>query len=93
MVTPYFILGNRVLVLPEKQPERKQGGIIIPTVVNPIFEQATVLGLGDQVINIDIGDCVIYPAGTGIPYEIDGVEHKFIDGPTKDTPGNIIAII
>jgi chaperonin GroES len=90
---PTFVLGNRVLVLPEKQQEKSQGGIIIPVVANTAVHQGVVLAVGDSVINIEEADRIIYPAGAGIPYEIDGIDHIFIDGPTKDSPGNIIAII
>jgi co-chaperonin GroES (HSP10) len=93
MVKPSYVLGNRVLVQPKKKQERTQGGIIIPLNVNQNLEEAIVLSIGEQVIQISQGDTILYPSGAGIPYEIDGTEYKFIDGPTKDSVGNIIAII
>lgn len=93
MVKPSLLLGSRVLVLPDKAAERSQGGIIIPVVVNQSLEQGVVEMIGDLVINVEPLDRILYPAGAGIPYDIGGVEYRFIEGPTKDSPGNIIAII
>jgi co-chaperonin GroES (HSP10) len=94
MVKPLKVLGGRVLIQPDKQKERSHGGIIIPVNVNQDIEQAVVLATGDSVIHIKAGDRIMYPAGAGIPFqEANGLDLKFIDGPTKDSPGNIIAII
>lgn len=87
------VLGNRVLVSPEKQKEKMQSGVIIPVTVNVEMEQGLVLGVGDQVINVMEEDRILYPAGAGIPVDVGGATFKFIEGPTKDSPGHIIAII
>lgn len=88
-----FVLGNRVLIEPKRKAERTQGSIIIPVNVNQNLEEGKVVGLGDSVINIELGDDILYPAGAGIPFELEGLDYKFIEGPTKDSPGNIIAVI
>lgn len=93
MVKPSRILGNRVFVLVKKREEHVQGGIIIPTTVNQSLETGMIMMKGDQVINVQEGDEIIFPAGAGIPHEIDGKPYRFLDGPTIDAPGHIIAII
>lgn len=93
VIDDIFVLGNRVLIEPKKKKEQTQGGIIIPVTVNQNLEEGKVIKVGDSVINVEPGEDILYPAGAGIPFEFDGKDYKFIDGPTKDSPGNIIAVI
>lgn len=89
-ITP---LGNKILVLPEKKQEKSHGGLIIPIVVNKDVEEGTVMLIASDVLHINEGDKILYPSGAGITITIDNVNYKFINGPVKDAPGDIIAII
>jgi len=86
-------LGNKILVEPVKRQETTQGGLIIPVVVNKNVEEGIVILTAPDVLHINAGDKILYPAGAGIPITIDNVNYKFISGPVKDAPGDIIAIL
>lgn len=86
-------LGNKILVLPAKKQEKSHGGLIIPVVVNKDLEEGTILLLSPDVLHVGEGDRILYPAGAGTPITIDNITYKFIAGPVKDAPGDIIAII
>ncbi len=86
-------LGNKILVLPLKKGEQVQGGIIIPVVVNKGLEEGIVVTVSPDVIHVNDGDKILYPSGAGILMTIDGTDYKFINGPVKDSPGDIIAIL
>lgn len=84
-------LGSKVLVLPEKRQEKSQGGLIIPVVVNKDIQEGSVVAASPDVLHITTGDKILYPSGAGIPITIESVEYRFINGPVKDAPGDIIA--
>lgn len=94
MVKPDIkILGNKVLVLPEKKQEKSHGGLIIPVVVNKDIQEGSVILTSPDVLHVVAGDKILYPTGAGIPITIENVEYRFINGPVKDAPGDIFAII
>lgn len=86
-------LGNRVLVRPLPKQEKTSGVLIIPTSVNKELEDATVVALGEAVINIKIGDKILYHSRIGTPILIDDITYKFLNGPTSNDTGEIIAIV
>lgn len=88
-----ILLGNKILVEPVKRQETTQGGLIIPVVVNKNVEEGVVLSVSSDVLHINRGDTILYPSGAGIPITIDNVNYKFISGPVKDSPGDVIAIL
>lgn len=94
MIKPKKIIGNKVLVrLTENGETKTKTGLIIPATVNLGLEQAVVDMISEQVINIAEGEKVLYPAGAGLPCEYDGIQYKYLNGPTADSAGDIWAII
>lgn len=91
--TTLRLLGNKILVMPKKKAEKSVGGIIIPITATANLEEGQVMQIGALVINVQLGDDILYPSGVGIPYEMEGEYYKFLNGPTTDSPGDIIAII
>lgn len=85
-------LGNKVLVLPEKRQEKSQGGLIIPVVVTKDIQEGSIITASPDVLHVAAGDKILYPTGAGISITIENVEYRFINGPVKDAPGDIIAI-
>lgn len=85
--------GSKVLVLPKKQPEKKHGDIIIPVTAAAQLEEAEVVLIGDKVVNLSVGDIVMYPSGAGTQQDFDGTWYKILSGPTKEVEGDIWAIV
>lgn len=88
-ITP---LGNKVLIQTLKREERTQSGVIIPVVVNKDIAEAVVLLTSPDVLHVKPGDRIMYPTAAGMPVSIDNVDYRFICGPVKDAPGDIIAV-
>jgi chaperonin GroES len=86
-------LGNRVLVKPLPKQEKTTHGLIIPVSINKDLEEAEVLKTGEAVVNIKVGDKILYHSRTGAPLLIDDMTYKFLNGPSVTDPGEIIAII
>lgn len=86
-------LGNKVLVKPLPKQEKTTGGLIIPNNVQKDLEEAEVIIISTGVINIKAGNKVLYSTRTGISIFHEGVNYKFLNGPTEKDPGDIIAII
>lgn len=93
MVNNIIPLGNRVLVRPLPKQEKTTGGLIIPTSVNKELEEAIIIAKGDAVINLAVGDKILYNARSGVAILLEDVNHKFLLGPTQTDTGEIIAII
>lgn len=90
---PKKILGHKILVEPIRQEEKKHGDIIIPSTVNQTNEQANVIMVAEGVVWVNVGDIVVYPKNAGIPQEYGGKQYKYLNGPTSNQAGDIIAII
>lgn len=86
-------LGNKILVKPEQQQEKTAGGLIIPAVINKDLEEGIVIVISDNVINIKVGDKILYPTRAGVHILYEQQNYKFLSGPTNTDPGEIIAII
>jgi co-chaperonin GroES (HSP10) len=88
-------VGGKMLVLPDEAKERmSSGGIFIPQTATSQLEEATVVLVSANVSEfISEGERVLYPKGSGVDREIDGVKYKFLTGPTATEQGDIWAII
>ncbi len=86
-------LGHRVLVKPILRKEKQSGGLIIPASVNKELEEAEVIKTGDAVINVKVGDKILYHSRIGTPLLIEDITYKFLNGPSATDTGEIIAII
>lgn len=86
-------LGNRVLVKPLPKTEKTTHGLIIPVSINKELEEAEVIKIGSAVINIKPGDKILYHSRIGTPILIEDITYKFLNGPTSNDSGEIIAII
>jgi len=85
-------LGSKILVAPEKKQERTQNGLIIPVVVNRDLEEGTIIMVSPEVLHLKAGEKILYPATVGVQVLIDGETYKFLNGPIKDHPGDVIAV-
>lgn len=87
-------MGNKVLVQPISVGQTTTAaGIIIPPTIQNQLEAAIVTKFADGVINVKVGDEVLYPAGGGIVQEYGGIKYKFLNGPTETNEGDIWAIL
>jgi co-chaperonin GroES (HSP10) len=75
------VLGNAVLLLPDKQPERTPTGkIIIPETTKALQpEEGIVVQVGPACEEVRAGDHVKFPLKTASIAEIEGVVHFFVD--------------
>ena len=84
-------LGDRVLVLPEKDTEKTSGGIILPDSAKEAKAEGKVLacgkGINDVPMQVKVGDKVIFGKYAGDEFIIDGVTHKIL------SENDILAVI
>lgn len=88
-------VGNKMLVRPDTpQDRRSAGGIFIPNTADSLLEEAIVVLVSEAVSGlISEGERVLYPQGSGVEKEYDGVKYKFLNGPTATEQGDIWAVI
>lgn len=86
-------LGNQVLVKPLPKQEKTSGGLIIPVVINKELEEGEVIAIAEAVINVNVGDKILYPTRAGTPHFHEDVNYKFLSGPTVTEMGDIKAVI
>ncbi len=73
-------LGNRVLLKPIEVEQKTKSGIYIPESAKEKPKQAEVLAVGDgKLVNVKVGDKVIYSDFGGSDIELDGVKHIVMD--------------
>jgi co-chaperonin GroES (HSP10) len=70
-------LGNSVLILPDKMPERTAQGIIVPATAKDNTETGKVIDCGSACERVEKGDSIIFPRKSCSVIEIDGVTHFF----------------
>lgn len=87
------ILGNKILVKPLPSQEKTSGGLIIPAVINKEVERGQVIEISDEVKHINVGDILLYSSRSGTCILIDDITFKFLNGPTNNDQGEILAII
>lgn len=78
-IMPFKLLGKRVAVKKIKEEEGKtDSGLYIPSTAARVFEKATVCFIGDDVLEVQVGDTVLIGAGVGNAVTVEGVElHLF----------------
>lgn len=86
-------LGNQVLVRPLPKQEKTSGGLIIPAVINKDLEEGEVVAIASSIINVEVGNKILYPTRAGTPLLFEDVNYKFLNGPTIKDEGDIKAII
>ncbi len=65
---PLRVLGSRILV-ERSAAEEKKGHLILTT--TEVKNQGTVVGVGDEVDNIHIGDLVVFDKYSGQEIDVD----------------------
>ncbi len=72
-------LGDRVLVKPAPAEEKTVSGIIIPDTAKekPLKGEVLAVGKGtkDEVMEVSVGDQVLYGKYAGTELELDGVDY------------------
>jgi chaperonin GroES len=64
--------GKKIFILPMKEDNVTNGGIIIPDTVANVSTEGEVKSMDPTVRNIKVGDTVVYTQGTGSSLQIDG---------------------
>jgi len=87
-------IGSKILVRPDPPAEKEVRGIIIPVANNNPLEEGTVVIVSEEVAPyLQAGERILYPKGTGVEQEFDGVRYKFMNGPTNGIMSDVWAII
>jgi co-chaperonin GroES (HSP10) len=73
------VLGNSVLILPDKMPERTAQGLIVPATAKDNTETGTVIDCGPACESIKKGDRIYFPRKSCSVIEIEGVIHFFMN--------------
>jgi co-chaperonin GroES (HSP10) len=68
-------LGNAVLILPDRMPEKTANGLLIPATAKDTTETGTVVDCGIACTRIKKGDKIHFPRKSCSVMEIDGVLH------------------
>jgi co-chaperonin GroES (HSP10) len=71
------VLGNAVLILPDKMPELTEKGLIVPATAKDNTETGIVIDCGPACEGIKVGDSVHFPRKSCSVIEIDGIVHFF----------------
>ena len=72
LMTP---LGDRVLVLPDKDPEKTTGGIYKPDSARTRSQRGTILAIGPDVKGVCVGQRVLCTFWSSVKLDINGQEH------------------
>ncbi len=70
-------MNGRIIVRPDKAPEKVQGGIIIPESA----QERPATGIVEAVapgVEVNVGDHVAYARYVGIEHQIDGVDYLML---------------
>jgi chaperonin GroES len=72
-------LGTNILIqLDKKEEEVKKSGIIVPTDSVEDKKYASVVSVGQLVMEIKVGDVVMFNPFSGTPIKDNGIEYLFI---------------
>jgi len=63
--------NDRVLISPDKTPDKTEAGIIIPESAKDRPNQATVLSVGPKVENIKEGERILFGKYAGTTFHLD----------------------
>jgi co-chaperonin GroES (HSP10) len=89
------VLGKVLLVkvLPKKE-KVTEGGILLPEVAqNEPDEFGEVVKVSEHTRGVEVGDTVHYSASAGRAFNYNGFDHKYINGPTESTDGDIWSVV
>lgn len=88
-------MANKLVILPKKHEEQKVVKIILADNynLNKDMEQGVVILKSANVTDIEEGETVLYPKSAGIPLVWDNVTYALVNGPTKDSLGDIWLIV
>ena len=88
------LLGNKIIVLPKSTEDVRQGNIVLQDHynLNQNLEFGTIIMIAPDVINVAVGENVIFPKGSGTPLFWENANYRVLNGPTKEQPGDIWAI-
>jgi len=87
-------IGSKILVRPDAPREKEVRGIIIPLANNNPLEEGTVIIVSEDVAPyLQPGERILYPKGTGVEQEFNGIIYKFMNGPTTGIMSDVWAII
>lgn len=67
-------LGDRVVIRPEVPPEEMQSGLVIPEIARKKPTRGTVIGVGEAVTTLKVGDLISYQEYSGVPTDLNGTE-------------------
>jgi co-chaperonin GroES (HSP10) len=71
------VLGNAILILPDKMPDYTAKGLIVPKTAKDNTETGTVIDCGSACTGIKKGDRIHFPRKSCSVIEIDGIVHFF----------------
>jgi chaperonin GroES len=79
-------LYDQILVVPEKKETETEGGIILPESAKQLLVRAKVVAMGKgsryeggrYEMDCKVGDTILVNARCGVPYIIEGREHRII---------------
>lgn len=88
-------MANKLVILPKKPEEKRVERIIIADNynLNRDLEQGTVVLKASNVIDIEEGETVLYPKSARTELLWDNVTYVLVNGPTKDSLGDIWLIV
>ena len=71
-------LGNRVLVLRDKEVNKTKGGIIIPDTITDKPTKGKVISISDEVDFVEIGNSVLFNKYGGTDLKIDDIDYLLV---------------
>jgi len=73
-------LGDRVLLMIEKEEEKTKGGLFIPETAQEKTQTGVIKAVGDdtEAITVKVGDKVMYDKYAGTNIKVDGAEHLIV---------------
>jgi chaperonin GroES len=73
-------LGDRILIKIEEAAKKTASGIIIPDTAQEKTQEGTVIAIGTDtdVIQVKVGQKVMYDKYSGTSVKIDGVDHLIV---------------
>jgi len=73
-------LGDRVLLMIQKEEEKTKSGLFIPETAQEKTQTGVVKAIGDdtEAITVKVGDKVMYDKYAGTTIKVDGAEHLIV---------------
>ena len=82
-------LGARVLVKITPEEQTTQSGLVLPDTAKEKPQRGEVMAIGDEeeMINVKVGDKVLFPKYTGTEFKIEDEDYLVIES------GDLLAIV